>query len=64
MDMDQYIFGSIATDIQELQADNIRLHRQVKELKKSIKELKNEEKSYRSLRNTRCHRGGTNNEAV
>ena len=45
MDMDQvHLPDPITTDIQELQADNIRLHRQVKELKKSIKELKNEEK--------------------
>ena len=45
MDLDQvHLPDPITTDIQELQADNIRLHRQVKELKKSIKELKKGEK--------------------
>lgn len=44
MDMDQVHLRHNHNGIQELQADNIRLHRQVKELKKSIKELKNEEK--------------------
>ena len=47
MDLDQvHLPDPITTDIQELQADNIRLHRQVKELKKSIKELKKEEKRW------------------
>ena len=45
MDLDQvHLPDPITTDIQELQADNIRLHRQVKELKKSIKELEKGEK--------------------
>ncbi len=64
MDLDQvHLPDPITTDIQELQADNIRLHRQVKELKKSIKELKKGEKVQKS-KNTRCHRGGTNNEII
>lgn len=38
MDMDQvHLPDPISNDIQELQADNIRLHRQIKELKKAIK---------------------------
>ena len=38
MDLDQvHLPDPITTDIQELQADNIRLHRQVKELKNPLR---------------------------
>lgn len=43
MDMDQvHLPDPISNDIQELQADNMRLHRQIKDLKKIIKEMRKE----------------------
>lgn len=43
MDMDQvHLPDPISSDIQELQADNMRLHRQIKDLKKIIKEMRKE----------------------
>lgn len=43
MDMDQvHLPDPISSDIQELQADNMRLHRQIKDLKKTIKEMHKE----------------------
>lgn len=40
MDMDQvHLPDPISSDIQELKADNMRLHRQIKELKKTIKAM-------------------------